>query len=73
MPSFFKTGRECELINRQINVILPANTRNFPNVVLMLGRRRRRRANINPAMGQCIVFAILLHNNWTLYESDFRF
>ena len=23
----------------------------------MLGRRRRRRANINPALGQCIVFA----------------
>ena len=23
----------------------------------MLGQRRRRRANINPALGQCIVFA----------------
>ena len=28
-----------------------------PNAGLMLGRRRRRRANINPALGQCIVFS----------------
>ena len=25
----------------------------------MLGRRRRRRANLKPALGQCIVFAAL--------------
>ena len=27
---------------------MPANTRRLPNVGLMLGRRRRRRANIKP-------------------------
>ena len=30
--------------------------KNWPNAGLMLGRRRRRRANINPALCQCIVF-----------------
>ena len=35
----------------------PANTRHWPNVVLMLGRRRRRRASIKTTLGQCIVFA----------------
>ena len=35
----------------------PANTRRWPNVVLMLGRRRRRRANIKTTLGQCLVIA----------------
>ena len=35
----------------------PANTRHFTNVVLMLGRRRRRRANIKTIFGKCFVFA----------------
>ena len=38
----------------------PANTRHWPNVVLMLGRRRRRRYNIKIALGQCLVFARLV-------------
>ena len=29
----------------------------WPKAGLILGRRRRRRANINPALGQCVVFA----------------
>ena len=41
----------------------PANTIHWPNAGLMLGRRWRRRANINPAFGQCIVFA-----GWTLHQ-----
>ena len=32
-------------------------TRRWPNVALMLGRRRRRRANIKAILGQCLVFA----------------
>ena len=33
------------------------NTIHWPNAGLMLGRRRGRWANINPALGQCIVFS----------------
>ena len=36
---------------------MPANTMHGPNAVLMLARRLRRRPDINPAFGQCIVFA----------------
>ena len=35
----------------------PANTRRRPNVVLMLGRRQRRRANSKTTLGQYLVFA----------------
>ena len=38
------------------NAINPANTIHSPNARLMLGRRLRRRPNINLALGQCIVF-----------------
>ena len=34
-----------------------AITRHWPNVVLMLCRRRRRRATIRTTLGQCLVFA----------------
>ena len=34
----------------------------------MLGRRRRRRANIKPISGQCIVFAeFFMEKAWKLY------
>ena len=33
----------------------PANTRRSPNVVSMLGRRRRQRANIETTLGQSFV------------------
>ena len=39
---------------------LPANTRHWPNVILMLGRRRRRWANIKTTLGKWLVFAGLL-------------
>ena len=35
----------------------PENTRHLPSVVLMLSRRRRRRANIKTTLGQYLVFA----------------
>ena len=35
----------------------PASTRRLPNVVIMLGRRRRRRSNIITALGQRLVLA----------------
>ena len=35
-----------------------ANTRHWPIVVLMLGKRRRRWANIKPALGHCVVFTV---------------
>ena len=34
-----------------------ANTGHSPNAVSMLGQRRRRRANIETALGECVVFA----------------
>ena len=36
---------------------IPANTRRWVNAVLMLGRRRRRRANIKASLGQRFVLA----------------
>ena len=36
--------------------LVPANTRRWHNIVLMLGRRRRRRANIKTTLGQPFVF-----------------
>ena len=36
----------------------PAYTRRWPNVGLILDRRRRRRANIKPTLGQRFVFAV---------------
>ena len=35
----------------------PVNTRHWPNVVLMLTRRLRRRPNIKTTLGQCLVLA----------------
>ena len=35
----------------------PANTTHRPNAGPMLGQRRRRWANIGPALGRCVVFA----------------
>ena len=34
----------------------PANTMHFPNVVMMLARRLRRRSNIKTTLGKCLVF-----------------
>ena len=36
----------------QQTTLLPADTRRSPNVVLMLGRRR---PNIKPTLGQCLM------------------
>ena len=36
---------------------IPASTRHWTTVGLMLSRRRRQWANINPALVQCLVFA----------------
>ena len=37
--------------------VVLAITIHWPNAGLILARRRRRRPNINPALGQCTVFA----------------
>ena len=37
--------------------VTPENTRHWTNVGLMLGRRRRRRSNIDPTLVQCLVFS----------------
>ena len=44
----------------------PADTRRWPNVVLMLGRSRRRRSNIKTTLGQRLVFA---ESHFVAYES----
>ena len=38
-------------------VIIPANTRHWPNVGLMLGQRRRRWPDIGPTLCRCFVFS----------------
>ena len=38
----------------------PANTRHWPNVVLMLARRLRRRPNIKTTLDERLVFALKL-------------
>ena len=48
-------------------VLIPANTRHWPNVVSMLGRRRRRRANIKTILGKCLVFAEIALK-WSIYQ-----
>ena len=35
----------------------PANTKHFPNIVLMLARRLRRRPNIKTTLVKCLVLA----------------
>ena len=47
------------LAQRYINVC-PANTRHFPNVVLMLARRLRHRPSIKTTLVKCLVFAVRL-------------
>ena len=53
-------GKKTPLHNFQWHIATykynPVNTIHWPNAGLMLGRRRRRRANINPALGRCIMF-----------------
>ena len=43
----------CLMIMRGKSMV--ANTRHWPNAGFMLGRHRRRRASINPALGLCLV------------------
>ena len=50
----------CEA-NRRRSEDATANTRHPPNVETMLGRRRRRWINIGPALGGCLVLAVMLH------------
>ena len=40
-----------------LSLHIPANTTRWPNAGLMLAQRRRRWANISPALGQRVVFA----------------
>ena len=47
----------CRMTLNYQRCIYPANTMRSPNVVSMLGRRRRHRANIKTTLGQRIVFA----------------
>ena len=45
-----------------------SSTRNPPNVGLMLGVRRRRRANIKPALCVCLVFCGLSEVSALFFE-----
>ena len=49
----------------------PANTRHWTNVGSMLGRRRRRRANIDPTLVQCLAFAG--YSNWSKFRETVMF
>ena len=50
-------------------VLYSANTRRWPNVELLLGRRRRRRANFNSTLGQSLVLAGYKHIIYILYNN----
>ena len=52
----------CRLVQRvtQYSQPYPENTIHWANAGLLLVQRRRRWANINPALAQCIVFAGIL-------------
>ena len=44
-------------LNRYFTLASPSKQGHSPNVVLMLGQRRRRWANIETVLGECPVFA----------------
>ena len=44
----------------------PANMRRWPNVCLLLDRRRKRWANSEPTLGQRLMFAGDVLDQWTL-------
>ena len=50
-------GYNIQFIIR-MNHASPANTRDTPNVGLLLGRGNRRWTNIKPSLGRYIVFAV---------------
>ena len=59
-----RTSPWCMLFCRKLchgngkqSLLTPKNKKRLLNVVLILGQRRRRWANINPTFGQCLVFA----------------
>ena len=47
--------------SEQHYLAVPADTTRWPNAGLMLAHRLRRWANINPALGQRVVFAGVKH------------
>ena len=49
-------------------LLAPIKPTHWPNVVLLLGRRRRRRANIKTILGQRLVFAGQWLEMWTLCQ-----
>ena len=66
MPNLCEIGQIVRIISPALDqcrrgvafvTIYPANMRRLPNVRLMLGQRRRRFANINPTLGQRLLFA----------------
>ena len=65
-PGFFLTWQ-----NPSIHMLktISADTRHWPNVVLMLGRRRRRRASIGTTLGQRLVIARIQYFNSILRNS----
>ena len=51
--------------------VIPANTRHWPNVVLILARRLGRRPSIKTTLGQCLVLAGLsLHGIQNDHDSE---
>ena len=57
------TGVTFDEVNHgQVLTYLPENTRRLPSIVLMLGWRRRRQANINTTLGQRVVFSGMVNN-----------
>ena len=54
----------CRKFNMSIgsHKTFPANTWHLPNAVSMLAHRLRRWPNIETAMGECRVFAVLLND-----------
>ena len=58
------------ILRRMLAAVLlhhPANTRRSPNVGSIMGQRRRRWANIEPTLGERLVFAWMHSSSWIIW------
>ena len=61
-----KTVNSHSKTKQLLHTGFPANTTHPPNVGSMLARRLRRRSNIDPTLGRCVLFAGNLHDRTTI-------
>ena len=60
-------------ISKRSNILyVPANTKHWTNVVSMLGRRLRRRPNIEPTVVHCLVFSGIRYRRYSTGQEGFK-